>query len=275
MFDRNSYSKLPIPIEAELKTLFSSTEAITIFEIGACEGEDSIKYSRLFKNASIYAFEPLPQNIERAKKNISDHQVKNVTIYNKALSLKPGTATFYVSDGRPETAPESDWDYGNKSSSLLQPDKHNEMAPFITFDKKIEVETITLQDFCSEQHIKSINYIHMDVQGAEMMVLHGAGDYISAIKAIWIEVSNVHLYKDQPLAKDIDSFLTKNNFVLTKDCLEGMQGDRLYISKTFYPHYEDLIQRQIHNPPIASTAYLNGLRRLKENWLAALQKPAN
>ncbi|MBC7888541.1 MAG: FkbM family methyltransferase [Ferruginibacter sp.] len=233
-FDRTDYINQPVAIEQELKLLFNQNDSLVIFEIGACEGEESIKYARLFRNSKIYSFEPLPDNINLIHDNFLQYGIKNASYYNKALSSKNGTAEFFVSSGRPENAIESDWDYGNKSSSLLPPEKHLKMAEFIRFDKKIEVETITLKSFCSEHHINIIDFIHMDVQGAELMVLEGAEDFIKSIKVIWLEVSKVDFYKNQPLLRDVKKFMKENNFVLIKDALHGAQGDQLYISMNFY-----------------------------------------
>lgn len=243
-FDRADYINRPIPIENELKTLFHQNDALTIFEIGACEGEDSIKYARLFPNSKVYAFEPLPDNIKWIEENIARYNIRNIDYYNKALSSKEGTAEFFVSEGRPENAEQTDWDFGNKSSSLLPPGQHLNLVDFIRFNKRIEVETITLKSFCEANNIRLIDFIHMDVQGAELMVLEGAGDFITKIKTIWLEVSKVHLYKDQPLVNDIQKYMTKNNFALVKDAVEDIQGDRLYVSKAFYPNYKSLISNK-------------------------------
>ncbi|ASU36805.1 FkbM family methyltransferase [Mucilaginibacter xinganensis] len=243
IYNRESYINEPVPIEKELKILFEGFDAPIIFEIGACEGEDSIKYSRLFPKSDIYAFEPFPQNVEMAQNNIAKYNIKNVRLFNKALSITEGTAEFYISAGRPEGAAESDWEYGNKSSSLLPPDKHTEMVPFIKFDQKITVETTTIAAFCKSNDIEKIEYIHMDVQGAELMVLQGAGEYIKSIKVIWLEVAKIQLYKDQPLVSDINKFLTDNDFVLAKNCVDDIQGDQLYISKSFYPQYKGIVRK--------------------------------
>ena len=239
-YDRTNYIKQSVPIEQELKILFKQNEPLVIFEIGACEGEDSIKYSRLFPNSSIYAFEPLPDNIKLIQNNLLHYGVTNVKYYNKALSSREGTAEFYVSEGRPETAIESDWDYGNKSSSLLPPGKHLEIVSYIHFNKKIEVETITLKSFCTSNNINIIDFIHMDVQGAELIVLEGASDFISSIKVIWMEVSKIALYQNQPLEEDVKRFMADNNFVLIKNSLDREWGDQLYVSKIFYPEYKSL-----------------------------------
>src|SRR5687768_10582879 len=118
VFDRSIYINEPTPIEHELKTMFLPNEPIIIFEIGACEGEDSVKYSRLFPNSKIFAFEPIPDNIKLIEKNLLKYNIGNVLFFNKALSDNIGWAEFFISEGKPQNAPETDWDYGNKSSSL-------------------------------------------------------------------------------------------------------------------------------------------------------------
>jgi FkbM family methyltransferase len=238
-YNRARYIQQPLIIENELKALFTQSDKITIFEIGACEGEDTIKYARLFPFSRIYAFEALPANIQLIEKNFNQYNIRNATYYNVALSSKNGTAEFYVSSGRPENTMESDWDFGNKSSSLLPPASKSKMPNFLRFDNKIQVETITLHTFCKRNNITTIDFIHMDVQGAELMVLEGAENLISSIKAIWLEVSSASLYKYQPLVNKVKKFMRKNNFFLVKDNLDGIQGDHLYLSEKLFKENEN------------------------------------
>jgi FkbM family methyltransferase len=181
----------------------------------------------------------LPYNIDIAKKNFKKNDIYNIKLIGKALSDKIGSAQFYVSRGNPAGI-KDDWDYGNKSSSLLHPAKHKEVSAFIIFDRTVTVETITLDKFCKENNIRSIDFIHMDVQGAELRVLQGALNSLRFIKAIWLEVSTIELYKDQPLAGDIETFMSDNGFAMVRDCLYGISGERLYISKAFFPGYRRL-----------------------------------
>lgn len=248
VYDRNNYMEQPLSNEEHVVKLFKTMQLLTIFEIGACEGEDSIKYSRLFPNSKIYTFEPLPNNFNHIQSNISKYNVKNIYPYNKALSSKNGVAEFFVSEGRPADAADEDWDFGNKSSSLLPPKSHVDVFDFVKFEHRIEVETVTLETFCKENNIKVIDFIHMDVQGAELMVLEGAASFISSIKAIWLEVSTVHLYKDQPLVNDVQQFMAKHDFVLLKDCLNDIQGDQLYVSKKYFPDYKKLALKMNKKP---------------------------
>jgi len=237
-YDRATVINSSSPIKKELQFLFDQEESLIIFDIGACEGESSIQYSRLFPKSKIYAFEPLPRNIQLIHDNFKKYKIENAKYIDKALYSQNGFAEFYVSSGQPENVQASDWDFGNKSSSLLSPEKGLEKYGFLHFDTKIEVETLTLKTFCNSDNIKSIDFIHMDVQGAELMVLKGAGEFISSIKAIWLEVSKVYFYKDQPLENDVRHFMASNNFILIKNGLYGEQGDQLYVSKKFFPLYK-------------------------------------
>lgn len=239
-YDREKYLEEPSPIEFELRSLFDKEAIITVFDIGACEGEDSIRYRRLFPKANIYAFEPLPDNVRLINQNFLRHGIKNVKCVNKAVSSKNETASFYVSSGRPANAVESDWDYGNKSSSLLQPEESLIKSTFLEFKRKIEVETITIDHFCQENDIREIDFVHLDVQGAEKLVLDGAKEMMNSIKLIWLEVSGVRLYRNQPLAQQIQKTMKKNGFVLIKNTLENFQGDQLYLSDNIYKEHENI-----------------------------------
>ncbi|MDN3584403.1 FkbM family methyltransferase [Mucilaginibacter flavus] len=242
IFNREYYIDLPVPIKQELDMLFKRDAAITIFEIGACEGEDSIRYSNLFPNSNIFAFEPLPKNLQKIQHNIVKYQKDNITIVPLGLSDNCGISTFYVSSGTPEGQENNEnWDFGNKSSSLLPPDKHIDVVKFIEFKQRIDVETITLDAFCQNKGINLVDFVHMDVQGAELMVLNGARNSISKMKAIWLEVSKITLYKGQPLINDIERFMSENNFVKIKDTVDDITGDQFYVSKTFFPGHHQML----------------------------------
>lgn len=225
-----------VEIEKELLSLFKKNDKLIIFDIGSCDGIDSIRYSKLFPKSIIYAFEPLEENILLLKKNLSIHSIKNVFPFQIALSDKNGLGEFYISSGKPENLIVNDnWDYGNKSSSLLAPWKVSEIFPWLKFESKKIVKTRTLLSFCIEHEIKRIDFIHLDVQGAEIMVLSGAEYKLTDIKAIWTEVEQIDLYKCQPLKEDIETFLLKNGFSKIKDTVNDVFGDQFWVNQRYYP----------------------------------------
>lgn len=226
-----SYINSPIVIEKELIDFFNKKTKIVIFDIGSCDGLDSIKYSNIFPNSKIYAFEPLDNNIDLIKKNIKKYKKTNIVPIQIALSDKNGEVDFYISSGKKSDNSISEW---NKSSSLLEPEKHIEIFPWVKFNERIKVKTQTVEDFCNYNNIDSIDFIHMDVQGAELLVLNGAKSKINFIKMIWLEVENIDLYKNQPLKKDVENFMMSNGFSLIKDTVNNIAGDQLWVNYNFF-----------------------------------------
>jgi FkbM family methyltransferase len=220
--------------EKILKTIFSKKEECVIFDIGACEGESSIRYSKLFPKAKIYTFEPLPANFALVKDNIKQYQSNNIQPFQVCLSDAVGETVFYVSSGKPENAADEDWNYGNKSSSILPPaEKTSDVHGWLKFENEIKVQTTTLKDFCFEKQIAHIDFIHMDVQGAELMVLKGANDFIQKINMIWLEVEAVELYKGQPLKNEIEAFMQNKGFVKIADTVYTTAGDQFWVRKDY------------------------------------------
>lgn len=234
-YSLSNYLKEPLEFQDVLFSLFNKEDKLIIFDIGACEAEDSIRYSMIFPNSQIYSFEPLPKNIERAKENIVKYNRLNIKLYSKALSDKNGISKFHVSSGSPEQESSINWDFGNKSSSLLAPDKVQEEFRWLKFNEVINVSTDTLKNFCTKNNIVSIDFMHLDVQGAELLVLEGAGDYLKNIKSLWLEVENISLYSGQPLKKEVETFMNYHGFTKVLDHLTSISGDQFYVRNDFLP----------------------------------------
>jgi FkbM family methyltransferase len=228
----DTYLNEPLPFERELGKYFHPKDRLIIFDIGSCEGEDTIKLKRKFPNSTIYSFEPLPSNVKIIKKNFKKYGIPDNHVFQIALSNDEGISEFYVSSGHPDELPKTtDWNYGNKSSSLLPPKEHTKVLKWIKFSKKINVKTQRLDLFCQENSIGKIDFIYLDVQGAELMVLQGAGDMLQKVGMIWLEVEAVELYKNQPLKTDVERFMQKNNFMRVKDTVDKISGDQLYVHR--------------------------------------------
>ena len=234
LYNRDNYILSDSPLKRDLLKLFNDKDKLTILDIGGCEGEESIRYSRLFPFSTIFIFEPLPYNQKLIKGHIEKYKVKNIELIPFAASDIKGFSHFHVSSGHPkDQSDDLDWNFGNKSSSLLLPDDDNN-PEWLDFKEKISVETTTLNDFFIEKELNEIDFIHMDVQGAELKVLKGAKQYLNKVKAIWLEVSNIELYKGQPLTSDIEGFMKSRGFELIKSEFEGQVGDQFYLNENYF-----------------------------------------
>ena len=232
--DISGYLATPTAAAIEFQRLFSARSPRVIFDIGACEGEDSIRFTRLFPLARIHAFEPLPANQALVRANFERFAAANASLECLALSDAAGEAVFHVSSGQPPNLfAGENWNYGNKSSSLLAPAKEEAMHGWIEFKEDITVPTDTIDSFCARHGIGRIDLVHMDVQGAEMMVLRGAARMLPRITGVWLEVSATELYRGQALDREIARFMRARGFTLAHAVSLGNssgEGDHFYVN---------------------------------------------
>jgi FkbM family methyltransferase len=120
-----------------------------------------------------------------------------------------------------------------QSSSVLEFGTHSQEHPCVVYVDKINLKSITVDTFFDRNNIDAskYNFWNFDIQGAELMALKGATQYIKYAKAIYLEVNEKELYKNCGLITEIDTFLLKHNFkrVLTNITQHGW-GDALYIN---------------------------------------------
>ena len=96
---------------------------------------------------------------------------------------------------------------------------------YMNLKKESEIETITLDFFVDKYSIDTIDFIKIDVQGAELDILKGSKKLLNNVLKIVCEVEFLPLYHDQPLFGDINKFLGQYNFMFNK--FLGLSGRTL------------------------------------------------
>jgi FkbM family methyltransferase len=118
------------------------------FDVGANVGFFTLLASRLVgSSGSVVAFEPMPSNVAALRRHVELNQVRNVTIFEAAISDHPGTARFSPS--------------GNPSMGRLAESGN------------LEVETVSLDGLIGGGVVPEPDLLKIDVEGAEMQVLQG------------------------------------------------------------------------------------------------------
>jgi FkbM family methyltransferase len=126
----------------------------TIVDAGANFGYYTVIGSRLVGDkGKVYAFEPDPTNFELLQKNVRlNGATNNVVLERKALSNRKGTLKLFIADK-------------NKGDHrIYQPD--GESRP------SIDVEAVRLDEYFKD-HPRGIDFLKMDTQGAEGVILEG------------------------------------------------------------------------------------------------------
>lgn len=75
--------------------------------------------------------------------------------------------------------------------------------------REVPVDTVRLDDIAE---VRPMDFLKLDIQGAELMVLEAAAAALADTVAIQVEVSFLPVYKDQPLFADVDTFLREHGF---------------------------------------------------------------
>ena len=143
-------------VGAAINLLRGRKTPCVIFDVGAHNGEYSLKLLEVFKNARFYCFEPSSASFMKLKENCG--KMENIRLYQLGLGGKNETFDLF-SDSQ-----------GSVFASVY------EKAPGLRregiYCEKIVVRR--LDDFCLENKISHIDLLKVDVEGGEFSVLTGA-----------------------------------------------------------------------------------------------------
>ena len=87
------------------------------------------------------------------------------------------------------------------------------------------IDTISLDHFLDMNKIKNIDFIKIDIQGAELDVFKGGTEALKNVVSIVSEVEFIPHYVGQPLFGDVCSFLSGHDLMFHK--FLGLQGRAL------------------------------------------------
>lgn len=136
-------------------------EGDVVVEAGANSGTETLLISRLVgRNGIVHAFEPLGSVAAKLRKNVELNALSNVKFIPEALGETIKVISFFV---LPETHPNQDM--GSKVISNAA-------------GSEIKVQQVTLDSL----KLSRLDFLKMDVQGAELDILKGGIDTIATFK---------------------------------------------------------------------------------------------
>lgn len=144
-------------------------------DVGAHAGSWTLPLCRLVLRGHVHAFEALPHYAKALKGLAALCRLKNLTIYNSAVSDQ---------SGRVEIA------WRTKQGRKLTGNTHMAIAGETDKAECVSVPATTLDDWAlGTPNSKSCVFIKIDVEGAELLVLRGASHLIRQNRpAIFMEV---------------------------------------------------------------------------------------
>jgi FkbM family methyltransferase len=169
-------------------------------DIGASCINELPPYRRLLECgvAHLHAFEGDERQIAEIHRVFGDL----VTVYPQFL-FDGSEQTVYLA------TPESGM------TSLLRPDDQalKFFNGFEDFGRIVDTERVSTARLDDVQGVPNIDFLKMDVQGAELTVLQHGRRVLSQAVAIQLEVSYIPLYENQPVFGEIDLWMRSQGFV--------------------------------------------------------------
>lgn len=184
-----------------------------VLDVGANFGVMSVIMSRLSDpGGHVFAFEPIPTTFKTLEKNIRRNGCSNVTCLGLGVGAKTGTLRFT--------------DSTDAATNRMDP------------AADLAVPVTSVDEFCAEKDIDRIDFLKIDVEGAELQVLEGSRQHFEAglIAAGMIEVCPGNLARFGITMVDLHRALTGWGYYLhwfDAPEIELTEDTLTQLSKTF------------------------------------------
>lgn len=220
-------------LDQALKLLLG-TEDLVIADVGAAYGLPW--YLQVLEDwATLCLFEPNAARAEELRRayNKFDRR-KKAYVFETALSALGGERVLYETN-----VP--------TGSSLLKPgsDAFRDFGDLAYFFPVVEHRVLTrrLDEVLDEVGIQQVDFIKLDVQGAEVEVLRGLGDRLGhSTLGVELEVGLPGGYLEQPSLGEVDEFLRARGFTLFDlrpvRLHRPVHGDRTYYPRQVFGVHE-------------------------------------
>jgi FkbM family methyltransferase len=183
----------------DIQILLQTIPEPVCFDVGAHRGETLKTLWNLFPKAAIHAFEPDPDNF--AALTVAVKIFPNTRLYPLALGdcqqqAKLQKTSFSMSNSLLSVSP------------TLKSEAHKKIG-------EVEVTVTTVDRFCQDQKIETIDLLKTDCQGFDLRVLKGATKYLSEkrIKVVQCESMFALEYNEQGWFYEILRFMTDIGYV--------------------------------------------------------------
>jgi FkbM family methyltransferase len=196
---------------AHRKALFNylpKQKALHYVDVGAFHGYFFETVKDEVQIASAVLIEPQPALVNELRQKYSNDS--SIKIFDTVLSDTRREVEFYR---QAESA----------TSSMLRMDENILGGHLDTSIAEVTTHTAMPLDELLENDPRPVDFLKMDVQGAELLVLKGATKVLQRTSYIWIEVSFKPLYEGSTTFDEVYRFMNESGFRLIS-LLEGYRN---------------------------------------------------
>ena len=162
-----------------------------IVDVGAAQGWWARECSGIWPDAKFLMVDPLIENEMHLKDAVQNIGEVLSHYWTGALGNRDGEAEFFVHADQSSLF-DSEW-IADRSEKRTVPLKR-------------------LDTLLEEIGFRGVDFLKLDVQGAELDVLAGGMDALRCLQVVQCEVSFRHFYQNAPLAHEVISFFSNQGF---------------------------------------------------------------
>ncbi len=183
---------------------FNTNKKIIFWDIGSNIGLYSIYAALRIKNIEIYAFEPSTSNLRILSRNISINNLQEKIFINQfPLSIEEKGYGLMM---------ESNFEEGGALHSYGL--KKNFEGDELSYINNYKIYGFNINYLVNHLNMEIPNYIKIDVDGLEHLILEGGSDILSDLK---IEGMLIEINENYKIQFDkVKSLMEKNNFKIVK-----------------------------------------------------------
>lgn len=190
-----------------------------VLHLGASTGQERKEYDNYCKGDILWV-EAIPSVYSELVKNIEPFEKQKA--FNACLSnVDDDEVVFNVSNNE------------SQSSSILELGVHMDIHPEVHYVDQIKMKTKRVDTLFKGYSFDNINFLNVDLQGAEHLAIEGMGDLIKHFDYALLEVNMQETYRGCMLIDDLDYFMMQRGFerVETGDWVANTWTDALYVRK--------------------------------------------
>lgn len=120
------------------------------------------------------------------------------------------------------------------SSSVFEFGTHAETSPNMVVKRTMRLATRTVDSLLADdpRGFRTINFLNMDIQGAELLALRGARKFLEQVDYVMTEINIQQVYKGCAQLEELDAFLRPYGLLRVETFLtDDGWGDAFYIKR--------------------------------------------
>ncbi|NBD18850.1 MAG: FkbM family methyltransferase [Cyanobacteria bacterium] len=171
--------------EEEIYKFLTDNKKPVIIDCGSNIGLSILYFKSIYPDSDIIAFEPDPIAYKTLEANLKSFGYEDVEIYNKALWKEETTLEFGVE--------------GADGGRIMQNKQES-------FKGQVKVPAVCLSNYLSQP----VDFLKLDIEGAETAVLKECSDYLHQVKNLFVEYHS--FWGQSQTINEILSILKDANF---------------------------------------------------------------